>query len=59
MYIKIFTAENGYIFPQPDGETSVRIEDAIGRFIVKLKDFKIIQSQSGENSVWLTITIIY
>jgi hypothetical protein len=58
MQVKIFTGENGFL-NQKMGATPIPIEEAVNNFVRNLKDFKLQQSQSGEKSQFLTVTITY
>lgn len=62
MKCKIFTAKNGYLI-QGIGNTPILIEDAINTFLEQFngetQQLRFLQSQSGDEDNYLTLTIFY
>lgn len=67
MQCKIFTGENGYL-KQNIGANPILLEDTINNFLAEtfpndieaaLSQCRILQSQSGENGNFTTITFFY
>jgi len=62
MKCKIFTGKDGYLI-QGIAQTPVKMEDAINDFIKQLPNksdlVNVLQSQSGDEGNYVTITIFY